>query len=271
MAPIVPTLRHERRLWNDGLQRVVGVDEVGVAPTCGAVVAAAVIMRPGCHRIPGVRDSKTLSAGQRERLAPLIRRTGRGGRGRCGIGPRDRPAQHLPRHPSGDAPGDRPGRGPRARAGRRQSDRRVRGAGRAVLEHRRWRRQGLFDRLRVGRGQGRSRSDDGPARGPLSGLRLGAQPGLRHARTPAGDPARSGSRRSIAARSWRSSARSRATSWSSTCWPIRRPIGDSARAPGRANSCRSWPTTRCSMRLTSTCWRSARRPDRHLPARIRGG
>jgi ribonuclease HII len=53
---------------------VVGVDEVGVAPTCGAVVAAAVIMRPHCRRIPGVRDSKTLSAGQRERLAPLIRR-----------------------------------------------------------------------------------------------------------------------------------------------------------------------------------------------------
>lgn len=71
---IVPTLRAERRLWNEGLQRVVGVDEVGVAPTCGAVVAAAVVMRPGCHRIPGVRDSKTLSAQQRERLYPLIRR-----------------------------------------------------------------------------------------------------------------------------------------------------------------------------------------------------
>jgi ribonuclease HII len=74
MAVTVPTLRYERRLWNDGLTRVVGVDEVGVAPTCGAVVAAAVIMRPGCHRIPGVRDSKTLSMAQRERLAPLIRR-----------------------------------------------------------------------------------------------------------------------------------------------------------------------------------------------------
>jgi ribonuclease HII len=74
MAVIVPTLRRERALWNEGLTRVVGVDEVGVAPTCGAVVAAAVIMKPGCHRIPGVRDSKTLSAGQRERLAPIIRR-----------------------------------------------------------------------------------------------------------------------------------------------------------------------------------------------------
>jgi ribonuclease HII len=73
MAPIVPSLRYERRLWRDGLVRVAGVDEVGVAPTCGAVVAAAVIMRPNCHRIPGVRDSKTLSAAQRERLAPIIR------------------------------------------------------------------------------------------------------------------------------------------------------------------------------------------------------
>jgi ribonuclease HII len=33
-----------------------------------------VIMKPGCHRIPGVRDSKTLSMAQRERLAPVIRR-----------------------------------------------------------------------------------------------------------------------------------------------------------------------------------------------------
>ena len=73
MAVIVPTLRYERRLWNGGLTRVAGVDEVGVAPTCGAVVAAAVVMRPGCHRIPGVRDSKTLSMAQRERLAPIIR------------------------------------------------------------------------------------------------------------------------------------------------------------------------------------------------------
>jgi ribonuclease HII len=74
MAVIVPTLRWERPLWRDGATRVVGVDEVGVAPTCGAVVAAAVIMPPNCHRIPGVRDSKTLSSLQRERLAPIIRR-----------------------------------------------------------------------------------------------------------------------------------------------------------------------------------------------------
>ena len=71
-VPQAPTLRYERPLWRAGAARVVGVDEVGVAPTCGAVVAAAVIIRPNSHRIRGVRDSKTLSAAQRERLAPLI-------------------------------------------------------------------------------------------------------------------------------------------------------------------------------------------------------
>ena len=72
--PQDPTFRFERPLWRAGAVRVAGVDEVGVAPTCGAVVAAAVIVRPNSRRIPGVRDSKTLSAAQRDRLAPEIRR-----------------------------------------------------------------------------------------------------------------------------------------------------------------------------------------------------
>jgi ribonuclease HII len=74
MTPIVPTLRFERSHWREGQSRIVGVDEVGVAPASGPVVAAAVIMRPDCKRIRGVRDSKTLSAAQRERLAVIIRR-----------------------------------------------------------------------------------------------------------------------------------------------------------------------------------------------------
>ena len=73
-AFVVPTLRFERRLWREGHARVAGVDEVGVAPASGPVLAAAVVMPPNCHRIPGVRDSKTLSAGQREQLFPVIRR-----------------------------------------------------------------------------------------------------------------------------------------------------------------------------------------------------
>ena len=69
----LPDLRFERARWRAGDRIVVGVDEVGVAPTCGAVVAAAVVVRPNGRRIPGVRDSKVLSAAQRERLAPIIR------------------------------------------------------------------------------------------------------------------------------------------------------------------------------------------------------
>ena len=74
MAVIVPRRLRERALWRAGLTRIAGVDEVGVAPTCGPVVAAAVIMPVGGRAIAGVRDSKLLSATQRERLEPLIRR-----------------------------------------------------------------------------------------------------------------------------------------------------------------------------------------------------
>ena len=50
------------------------VQGLAVGASTTGVVAAAVIMKPGCHRIPGVRDSKTLSMIQRERLAPDRRR-----------------------------------------------------------------------------------------------------------------------------------------------------------------------------------------------------
>lgn len=53
-------------------ERVAGVDEVGRGCLAGPVMAAAVILPPD-HGIIGLRDSKKLSAAQRERLAPLIR------------------------------------------------------------------------------------------------------------------------------------------------------------------------------------------------------
>ncbi|MDI3339080.1 MAG: ribonuclease HII [Sphaerobacter sp.] len=69
-----PTAAIEATLWARGLRRVAGVDEVGRGCVAGPVVAAACILPPGLEDIPGVRDSKTLSGRQRERLAAEIRR-----------------------------------------------------------------------------------------------------------------------------------------------------------------------------------------------------
>ncbi len=48
-----------------------GVDEAGRGPLAGAVVAAVVVLAPG-QAIEGVRDSKLLSAAQRQRVARRI-------------------------------------------------------------------------------------------------------------------------------------------------------------------------------------------------------
>lgn len=53
--------------------RAAGVDEAGRGPLAGAVFAAAVILDPDSP-LEGLRDSKALTATQRERLAELIRK-----------------------------------------------------------------------------------------------------------------------------------------------------------------------------------------------------
>jgi ribonuclease HII len=60
------------RLLAAGARRVAGVDEVGMGPLAGPVVAAAVVL-PECVDLPGLDDSKRLSAAVRERLAARIR------------------------------------------------------------------------------------------------------------------------------------------------------------------------------------------------------
>jgi len=75
MGVINPTRRLENRLSREhGYRVILGLDEVGVAPSCGPVVACALAMPLGGRFITGVRDSKMLSAPQRERLARLIMR-----------------------------------------------------------------------------------------------------------------------------------------------------------------------------------------------------
>ena len=66
-------LRYETRLWARGVTLVAGVDEAGMAPLAGPVVAAACIL-PRDYRPRGVDDSKQLDAGERERLAADIKK-----------------------------------------------------------------------------------------------------------------------------------------------------------------------------------------------------
>ena len=70
-----PSTRFEEAFWACGEYLVAGVDEVGRGPLAGPVYAAAVVL--DCKTRPGwlseVRDSKVLSAAERERLAPAIK------------------------------------------------------------------------------------------------------------------------------------------------------------------------------------------------------
>ncbi|HET7546191.1 MAG TPA: ribonuclease HII [Usitatibacter sp.] len=66
-------MRHfERVLWKSGIRDIAGVDEAGVAPLAGPVVAAAVMFPPETA-IEGVDDSKKLDPPTREALAIEIR------------------------------------------------------------------------------------------------------------------------------------------------------------------------------------------------------
>ncbi len=60
-----------RLLFARGLRHVAGVDEVGVGPLAGPVVAAAVVL-PEYVDLPGLDDSKKLTAATRARLASAI-------------------------------------------------------------------------------------------------------------------------------------------------------------------------------------------------------
>ena len=70
-------LERERALWEGGVSYIAGIDEVGVGPFAGPVVAAAVVFSPGAY-LEGVRDSKRLNHEQRMKLDGEIRRTALG-------------------------------------------------------------------------------------------------------------------------------------------------------------------------------------------------
>lgn len=75
--PPWPTLDFESALWVEGKAHVAGLDEAGRGALAGPLCAAAVVLPANDPDISlklfEVRDSKQLSAFDREKLAPLIR------------------------------------------------------------------------------------------------------------------------------------------------------------------------------------------------------
>ncbi len=65
--------QYERMAAAMGYEVVAGVDEVGMGPLAGPVVGGAVVLRIG-DRIPGLDDSKLLTAEVREKVDAIIRR-----------------------------------------------------------------------------------------------------------------------------------------------------------------------------------------------------
>ncbi len=73
-----PTLEFEESLWEGGYRLIVGLDEAGRGALAGPVVVGAVLLPADAtllrSSLRGVRDSKQLTAAQREEWATHIRR-----------------------------------------------------------------------------------------------------------------------------------------------------------------------------------------------------
>ncbi len=66
-------LRYESELWEQGMTIIAGVDEAGMAPLAGPVIAGAVILRKG-YKLRGLDDSKKiLDDEKRDSLAQQIK------------------------------------------------------------------------------------------------------------------------------------------------------------------------------------------------------
>ena len=66
-------LNYETELWSQGINLIAGVDEAGMAPLAGPVVAAAVIL-PRDYRLKGLNDSKKiLNEARRAEMAARIK------------------------------------------------------------------------------------------------------------------------------------------------------------------------------------------------------
>jgi ribonuclease HII len=72
----LPGLHYEQALWDQGKHFVAGIDEAGRGAWAGPIVAGAVMLPNDpdlAKKLKGVRDSKKMSAHQRENWAKIIK------------------------------------------------------------------------------------------------------------------------------------------------------------------------------------------------------
>ncbi len=70
-----PTLQYEKALWEQGFFYIAGIDEAGRGAWAGPVTAGAAILPVEDHLLnllDGVRDSKQMTAAEREQMAQVI-------------------------------------------------------------------------------------------------------------------------------------------------------------------------------------------------------
>ena len=72
IAKLAEMKAHEDELRAEGYRYIAGIDEVGRGPLAGPVYAACVIL-PDDFDVPGINDSKKLSAKKREEFSDIIR------------------------------------------------------------------------------------------------------------------------------------------------------------------------------------------------------
>jgi ribonuclease HII len=76
VLPDKPNLIFEKQLWGEGYRVIAGLDEAGRGAWAGPVYAAAVVLPNDdrvCEVLAGVRDSKQMTARQRERYEGCIK------------------------------------------------------------------------------------------------------------------------------------------------------------------------------------------------------
>ena len=191
----------ERALWGAGFTFVAGVDEVGMGPLAGPVVAAAVIL-PSDIAVDGIGDSKTIPRAKREALARQIEQMALA----IGIGSVEvEEIEQINIYQSGLLAMRRAVAALSVVPHHLLIDaRRIPGLRDPADLRRRRRRHRVLDRRRVDRRQGVPRPADVRARRALSGLRLRRARRLRDRRTSRRRCAASARRPCTGARSPRS-------------------------------------------------------------------